>query len=151
MANPANYPAPALDPSVAFDMGVNGPIIHQRIIALLTVGLYPLYKAGVIPYEPLPETMLGEYSSPTPDVILYDNETDVTPVIIEICQTRGAKTDVLKVVQLVDGELYGIREGFVYDYKTQQWLRYKLGDGGIATADSFSTVLNLDLNQFLVS
>jgi hypothetical protein len=59
------------------------------------------------------------------------------------------KADLDKVIRLIDGELYDIREGFIYDYKTQQWLRYQLGDGGIATASSFSTVLQLDLNQYL--
>lgn len=41
--------------------GTNAPIVHQRIIARLTAELYPLYfREGVIPLEPLPETMLGE-------------------------------------------------------------------------------------------
>ena len=93
--------------------------------------------------------MLGEYSTPTPDLVLYDNDADQTPVIIEICQTRGTKGDLQKVVQLIDGQLYGIQEGFVYDYKTQQWLRYRLGDGAIATTSSQSEVLQLDLNQFV--
>ena len=150
MANPANYPVSALDPSIAYDMGVNAPVYHQRTIAYLTTGLLNAYRAGNCPYEPLPEMMVGEYSSPTPDLLLYDSATETVNVIIEICQTRGVRADLQKVIQLIDGELYGIREGFVYDYKTQQWLRYKLGDGGIATADSFSTVLNLDLSQFLV-
>lgn len=131
------------------DDGVNGPIIHQRIIARLTAGLYPLYTAKTIPYEPLPETMLGEYTSPTPDLILFDTQTDQTPVIIEICQTRGAKGDLEKTINLIDGELYGIREGFVFNYKTQQWLRYQLGDGGVATHSSFSEVLQVDLSTFV--
>lgn len=122
---------------------------HQRTIARLVTGLTIEYRADKQPYEPLPEMMVGEYSSPTPDVVLYDNATETTPVIIEVCQTRGLKADLDKVIRLIDGELYDIREGFIYDYKTQQWLRYQLGDGGIATASSFSTVLQLDLNQFL--
>jgi Uma2 family endonuclease len=130
-------------------MGVNAPVIHQRIIARLTAKLYPLFESGTIHYEPLPEMMLGEYSTPTPDLVLYDNDADQTPVIIEICQTRGTKGDLQKVVQLIDGQLYGIHEGFVYDYKTQQWLRYRLGDGGVATTSSQSDVLQLDLNQFV--
>lgn len=131
------------------DDGVNGPIIHQRIIARLTAGLYPLFRTGKILYEPLPETMLGEYTSPTPDLILFDNQTDQTLVIIEICQTRGAKGDLQKVVNLIDGELYGILEGFVFNYKTQQWLRYRLGDGGVAANSSFSEVLQVDLSTFV--
>ena len=149
MVTPVNYLETATRMTVANDMGVNAPIIHQRVIARLTAKLYPLYESGKITYEPLPETMLGEYSSPTPDVILYDNNADQTPVIIEVCQTRGVKGDLQKVIQLIDGELYGIREAFVYDYKTQQWLRYRLGDGGMTISSSQSDILGLDLNQFV--
>ncbi|GAB3990929.1 hypothetical protein GCM10028807_19360 [Spirosoma daeguense] len=131
------------------DDGANAPVIHQRVIARLTARLYPLYESGVIGYEPLPEMMVGEYSSPTPDVTLYDNTTDSTPVVIEICQTRGVKSDVEKIIRMVDGELYGIEEGFVYDYRRHQWLRYRKGDGGLPTESSFSDILNLDLNSFL--
>ena len=130
-------------------MGTNAPVIHQRVIAQLTTGLYPQFRSGAIPYEPLPEMMLGEYSSPTPDIILYDNATDQTRIIIEVCQTRGVKDDLQKVIRLVDGELYDIQEGFVYDYKTRHWFRYRLGDGGLTTESSFSDILQLDLNQFL--
>ncbi len=149
MATSVPYSEPTISLSMVNDMGVNAPVIHQRIIARLTARLYPLFEAATISYEPLPEMMLGEYSTPTPDVVLYDNETDQTPVIIEVCQTRGAKGDLQKVIQLIDGQLYGIQEGFVYDYKTRHWLRYGLGDGGIAVASSFSEVLKIDLNQFV--
>ena len=44
---------------------------------------------------------------------------------------------------------YGILEGFVYNYKTQQWLRYRKGDGGVATESAFSEVLQLDLKAFV--
>lgn len=140
MTVPTNYPTPTLDQSIAFDMDVDAPIYHQRTIARLTAGLYPLFRSGAIAFEPLPETMVGEYSSPTPDLVLYDNATDTAKGIIEIGQTRGLKADLQKVIQ----------EGFVYDYKTQEWLRYHLGDGGVTTSSSFSTVLGLDLNAFLV-
>ena len=46
-------------------------------------------------------------------------------------------------------DLYGIREGFMYNYKTHQWLRYRFGDGGLPTESSFSEILNLDLNTSL--
>ncbi len=149
MAIPVTYTPPELDPSVVYDMGVNAPKYHQRTIARLTAGLYPLYRQGSIPYEPLPETMVGEYSSPTPDLILFDSASETTKVIIEICQTIGLKADVKKVIELIDGELYGVEEGFVYNYKTFQWLRYRKGDEGQATETSYSDVLNLDLNTYL--
>jgi Uma2 family endonuclease len=145
-----DYSLPRSQPFlVQEDMGTNAPVIHQRIIAQLTTGLYPQFRSGAIPYEPLPEMMLGEYSSPTPDVILYDNAIDQTRVIIEVCHTRGVKDDIQKVIRLIDGELYGIQEGFVYDYKTRHWFRYRLGDGGLTTESSLSEILQLDLNQFL--
>ena len=132
------------------EMGVNAPVVHQRIIAQLTAGLYPLYKAGAIPYEPLPETMLTEgYASPTPDIIMYDTDTEQAVIIIEICQTKGAKADLDKVTRLIDSDLYGILEGFVYNYRTGHWLRYRKGDGGLSTESSFSELLQIDFGPFL--
>jgi Uma2 family endonuclease len=143
------YPLPESSKFLVHDDGVNAPVYHQRTIADLITGLKIEYRAGRIPYEPLPEMMVGEYSSPTPDVILHDDETQQTPLIIEICQTKGVKADLDKVVRLIDGGLYGIREGFVYDYRTQHWLRYCKGDVGQATETAFSDILQLDLSQFL--
>lgn len=133
------------------DIGVNAPRYHQSTIAKLTAGLYPLYRAGTILLEPLPEMMLTEgYSSPTPDIILYDYAEEQTRVVIEICQTNGQKNDLKKVIWLIEENEYGILEGFVYNYKTRIWLRYRKGDGGVATKSSFSDVLNLGLGIFLV-
>lgn len=101
--------------------------------------------------EPLPETMLDEgQASPTPDVILCDNESEQTPIMIEVCHTKGLKHDCNKVIRLIDEDEYGILEGFVYDYKTANWLRYRKGDAGLMTQTSFSDVLNLDLNVMLM-
>lgn len=132
------------------DMGVNAPIIHQSVIARLTAGLYPLYQSGKIAFEPLPETMLTEgYSSPVPDILLYDHQAEQAKVIVEVCQNNGLKHDTSKVIKLIEDNEYGILEGFVFNYKTQQWLRYRLGDGGVATNSSFSEVLQVDLSTFV--
>ncbi|MRS64247.1 hypothetical protein [Larkinella terrae] len=132
------------------EMGVNAPFIHQRTIAQLTAGLYPLYKTGKIPFEPLPEMMLTEgYATPVPDVLLYEYEKEQTRIIIEICQTSGQKRDLTKIIKLIDEDLYGILEGFVYNYKTAEWFRYRKGDGGLIENSSFSEILQLDLNSFL--
>lgn len=132
------------------DQGVWAPRIHQRVIAKLISGLSALYQNAVIKLEPLPETMLDEGRiSQVPDVSLYDNETDQTPIIIEICHTNGMKDDVLKVIELIDADRYGIREGVIYNYKTQHWLRYRFGDNGVTEASSYSVILSLNLNQFL--
>jgi Uma2 family endonuclease len=144
------YSFPSASRTILQDDGVYGPIPHQSVIARLTAGLYPFYRSGQIPYEPLPETMLlEEYAAPVPDVVLYDHEAEQVRVIIEVCKNTGFKHDTSKVIKLIDGELYGILEGFVYNYKTGQWLRYRKGDGGQATETAFSEVLNLDLGQFL--
>ena len=133
------------------DQAVYGPKDHQRVISKLNTRLGSrYYDQGSIQLEPLPETMLDEtQASPTPDVILFDNESETTPIIIEICHTVGQKKDIKKVIRLVDEDDYGILEGFVYNYKTQQWLRYKKGDAGLMTETSYSDVLKLDFNTLL--
>jgi Uma2 family endonuclease len=144
------YPLSASAKFLVHDDGVYGPLMHQSMIARLTAGLYPLYRSGQIPYEPLPETMLTEgYATPVPDVILYDHQAEETKVIIEVCKTSGEKSDLRKVIQLIDDEDYGILEGFVYNYKTDSWVRYRKGDGGQATETAYSDVLRLNLNDFL--
>ncbi|GAA4410001.1 hypothetical protein GCM10023187_34120 [Nibrella viscosa] len=49
------------------EMGTNAPFIHQRTIAALVAGLYPLYHHDkTIALEPFPEMMLDEgYNTPT--------------------------------------------------------------------------------------
>lgn len=133
------------------EMGVNAPLLHQQIISRLHVELGILYyKQHSIPYEPLPETMLTEgYGNPVPDIILFDHETEQTRLIIEVCQTSGQKNDLLKLIRLIEDNDYGILEGFVFNYKTQQWLRYRKGDGGVSTKSAFSEVLQLDLGAFV--
>lgn len=133
------------------DQGVWAPISHQRVIAKLTTGLGTLfYYQQAISLEPLPEMMLDEgKASLVPDISLRDTNAAQTPIIIEVCHTNGLKGDLRKVVQLIDEDLYGIREGFIHDYHTGQWLRYRKGDGGLTTESSFSDILQLDLNSFL--
>ncbi len=133
------------------DMSVYGLKAHQRIISKLNSGLGPLfYHKHTLHLEPLPETMLNEgEASPVPDLILYDNQNRVTPIIIEVCHTDGLRRDLRKVIRLIDDDDYGIIEGFIYDYIANQWFRYRMGDGGLPTESSFSELLQLDLNQFL--
>lgn len=133
------------------DFGVWAPADHQRVISKLTMHLGVLYHIEKqITLEPLPEAMLDEgKASEVPDVSLVDNEQATTPIIIEVCHSKGLKGDLQKVIQLIDGGLYGIREGFIYNYKTGDWLRYQLGDAGVATASSYSNLLGLDLQPFV--
>lgn len=134
----------------ALIMGTNAPKPHQRIIAKLTTRLTLAFEQGKISLEPLPETMLNEgQTSPTPDLILYDNILHETPVIIEVNHAAGVKSDIKKVQQLIDSEDYGIREGFIYDYNRQEWHKYKLGHGIIAENPSYCEAIQIDLATLL--
>ena len=139
-----------LFPEQLIDMGINAPKEHQRIISKLTTGLGSLYyQEQKIDLEPLPETMIDEgQTSPVPDVLLYDNEHQQTPIIIEVCHTTGVKNDTKKIIRLIDEFEYGIEEGFLYDYAAKQWFRYQKGSD-VETGNSYSRVLELDLNKFL--
>jgi Uma2 family endonuclease len=132
-------------------MGTNAPKSHQRIIGRLMIELGILYyKQGSIPLEPMPETMLNEdQTSPTPDIILFDNILSRTPVIIEVTHTTGVTGDLKKIRRLIIEEDYGINEGFVYDYKRNEWHKYKRSEGVITDKPSFCEAINLDLATLL--
>lgn len=138
-------------PEQLIDMGINAPKEHQRVISKLTTGLGGLYyQQKQIALEPLPETMLDEgQTSPVPDVLLYDNKKHTTPIIIEVCHSSGVRNDIKKIIRLVDEYDYGIEEGFLYDYVTHEWQRYRKGKGTVESNVSFSDILQLDLDQFL--
>jgi Uma2 family endonuclease len=132
-------------------MGTNAPKSHQRIIGRLMIELGILYyKQGSIPLEPMPETMLNEdQTSPTPDIILFDNVLSRTPVIIEVTHTTGVTGDLKKLRRLINEEDYGIEEGFVYDYKRNEWHKYHRDKGDITDQPSFCEAINLDLATLL--
>lgn len=133
------------------DDGTNSPMDHQLVISKLTTELGILhYHRRTLPLVPLPETPLAEGpGQAVPDLILYDPVAEETRVIIEICQNNGQRNDIRKIIHLIEDNDYGILEGFVYNYRTHQWHRYRKGDGGMATESSQSAVLNLDLNALL--
>lgn len=132
-------------------MGINAPWTHQRIIAKLLTRLGTMYyDTGAITLEPLPEAMLDEdKTSPVPDILLHDAALDQIRVIIEITRTKSTKADFKKIKQLIDDDDYGIEEGFVYDYKLNQWHKYKRGEGVITDHPSFCEAINLDLATLL--
>lgn len=145
------YDLPYSKPFMVEEDGTNSPFDHQRVISILTMELGILFHhRKTISLEPFPETPLSEGPGHSvPDVILFDSQTQETHVIIEVTLPRGVKNDLWKIVQLIDNNQYGILEGFVYNYRTGDWLRYRKGEGGVATETSFSDVLGLDLGQFL--
>jgi len=144
----SSYNAPFL---VHDDDATNSPLDHQRVISKLTMGLGILfYREGTIVLEPLPETPLAEGPGhQVPDVLLFDNKAEQTRIIIEVCQNRGQRNDLRKIIRLIEDDDYGILEGFVYNYKTGEWLRYRKGDGGEATATSYSDVMSVDLGPMV--
>ncbi|MCU0427140.1 MAG: hypothetical protein MUF71_16100 [Candidatus Kapabacteria bacterium] len=100
-------------------MGVNASRPHQRAISKLNTELgMRYYKLYAIALEPFPKMMLDEdKTSPTPDISLYDNVLENTPVIIEVTKTGMVQTDMKKGREIIDSHDYGFVEGFVYDYK----------------------------------
>ena len=128
-------------------IGVNAPKIHQRIIGQLLMRLGILYYIEKkIPYEPLPETMIDEsQTSPTPDILLFDNQKKINQVIIEVSGNTGARRDFEKVKQLV--QEYGVPEGFVYNYDTGGWRKYILATGEETQAPSYCEAIGLDLDR----
>ena len=138
-------------PFVVHDDGTNSPLAHQIIISKLTIELGILYyHKRTISLMPLPETPLGEGPGhQVPDVLLYDNQAEKTRIIIEVAQPRSADRDVYKIINLIENDNYGIEEGFVYNYHSGEWLRYRKGDGGAATASSFSEVMGVEMGEMV--
>lgn len=143
-------------PFLVDDDGTNLPYDHQRIISKLTVELGVLYyHKQTLPFIPLPETPLAEGPGyPVPDLILYEEKAEQTRVIIEVCNNRSVNSDLRKVIRLIEEDDFGIQEGFVFNYKTGEWLRYRKGDGavrrsGVATASSFSEVMDVEMGEMV--
>ena len=129
-------------------MGTNAPKEHQRIIVQLTHGLYDLYLKGHVKYEPLPETMIDESkTSATPDVLLFDSVSEKNVMFVEVTIPVSENFDFRKAIEVA--EKYQIPEGFVYNYKTHNWRKYKLGEGEITENPSFCDSIGYDLNEFL--
>lgn len=131
--------------------GTTSPMRHQLVISKLTTELGLLfYHQKAISLVPLPETPLNEGPGhAVPDLSLYDQVAEDTKVIVEVCQTNGQRNDLRKIIYLIEDNDYGILEGFVYNYRTNQWLRYRKGEGGVATESSVSVVLGVDLGRMV--
>ena len=106
-------------------MGVNAPRIHQAVIGQLVTGLINLYRSGKSRLMAYPEAMIDQsQTSPVPDILLANPQTELTEVLIEITHTQGVKKDTQKLKELMT--TYDVPEGFVYDYKLDLWHRYEL-------------------------
>lgn len=116
---------------------------------------YLHYRKHDIALEPLPETQIDEGQArridapPVPDILLYDNETYRTPIIIEICHPNGLNNDLKKIIRLIEDNDYGIEEGFIYDYVRGLWSKYQKGVGQVFEDPSYSAILGIDLASLL--
>jgi hypothetical protein len=124
------------------------PKEHQAVITRLIHGLADLYLRDKTQLFPYPETMIDEsQTSPAPDILLYDHKQEKTMVLIEITHSVGIKKDGSKVQALMND--YDVPEGFVYDYRKQQWYKFDRLTGPVKDNSSFSSMLQVDLNNFL--
>ena len=129
-------------------MGIIASRKHQAIIAQLIYGLTDLYRQSKTRLFAYPETMIDEgQTSPVPDVMLVDVDTDLTKAIIEITHTQGVKKDAEKLQTLMYD--YDVQEGFVYDYKKGTWRKFDLDKGEITENPSFCAAIGRDLSSYL--
>ena len=129
-------------------MRINAPRKHQAIIAQLVYGLTNLYLLGKTRLFAYPETMIDEsQTSPVPDVMLVDVDTDLTKAIIEITHTQGVKKDAQKLQELMVD--YDVEEGFVYDYKKEVWRKFKLLEGEVKEDPAFCESASVHLDKML--
>jgi hypothetical protein len=129
-------------------MGVSAPRVHQAIITKLIYGLTNLYLNARSRLFPYPETMIDEsQTSPAPDLMLVDVQTDLTKAIIEITHTQSVKKDTQKVLNLMRD--YDVPEGFVYDYKLSIWYKLDLKTGETTKNSAFCEAVHANLDDFL--
>ncbi len=129
-------------------MGVNAPRIHQAIIAQLVTGLTNLFVSGKSRLMAYPEAMIDQsQTSPVPDILLANPQTELTEVLIEITHTQGVKKDAQKLKELMT--TYDVSEGFVYDYKLNLWHRYELHNLDFDQSSSYCHTVGCSLNDFL--
>lgn len=130
-------------------MGVNAPRIHQAIIGRLIYWLTDLYLKNTTELIAYPEAMIDESTtSPVPDVMLVNHDTDLTEVIIEITHTQGVPKDIEKLKNLM--KVYRVGEGFVYDYKQKRWHKFRLGGPETGEASAFCDAVGQDLSAFVL-
>lgn len=135
-----------LDYPIQF-IGVNAPKEHQRIIRKLTQELGVLYDSGLIKFEPFPEVMIdSSATSPTPDLLLYDNILNRNVIIIEVA-ADGWRKDFRKVIELAND--FDLEEAFVYNYVKNKWLKYSTKIGEVTENPSFCDSIGYDLNNFV--
>lgn len=85
-------------------------------------------------------------SSEQPDVVIYSKKQDFKPIIaIEVCTTE----EIVEMVFLAKhlAETYQLREFFIFNYKTDQWLL--IDRHGLQNSSSYSSFLSVDLKKMI--
>lgn len=130
-------------------MVVNAPRIHQAIIGRLIYWLTDLYVKNQTDLIAYPETMIDESTaSPVPDVMLVNQDSELTEVIIEVTHTQGVAKDIEKLKSLM--RTYRVNEGFVYDYKLRSWHKFWLGGPDEGSSSAFCDAIGHDLADFVL-
>lgn len=125
-------------------MGINAPREHQRIIRNLIFNLTNqlLHQS----YDALPDSSMDadDHFSKCPDVLIEHDVNGSIPVIIEVTGKGGVKKDKKEIAELFlenEEQLYGLLEGFVFDYDTNKWHKITA-----ETESSYSDSLQIDLS-----
>jgi Uma2 family endonuclease len=130
-------------------IGVNAPRIHQAIIGRLIYWLTDLYLKNKTELIAYPETMIDESeTSPVPDIMLVNHDTDLTEVIIEVTHTQGVPKDIEKLKNLM--RIYRVNEGFVYDYRQKRWHKFRLGGSEQGENSSYCEAISGELAGFVL-
>lgn len=90
---------------------------------------------------------LHNIDSEQPDIVVYDKEDNLHPVmIIEFCDNENAE-DTFRTIEILS-RIYHIRESFVYNIENNIWYELKNGEDafGIST---YSDFFKMDLNRLL--
>ena len=128
---------------------VNAPCIHQAIIGRLIYWLTDLYIKNETELIPYPEAMIDESTtSPVPNIMLVNHDSDLTEVIIEVAHTQGVPKDSEKLRKLM--QVYRVGEGFVYNYKRKRWHKFQLGGPDVSEPSSFCDAIGHDLSPFML-
>lgn len=85
-----------------------------------------------------------------PDIVIRKegNSWNQPEIIIEVSRTRGYLTDIKKVTKAVKN-IRSLKEGFIFNYETGEGCRIKKTDFEEEDGESYSEILEFDLNDCL--
>ena len=126
--------------------------LHQEAIRNILVNYFTATKYKN--FEPIPDFAIDANDlagSQRPDVLFY-NKKGVCMVALELDNKKGIKVAATKSIEYLEDK--SSVEAFTYNYDTKTWVRYGVNDEDEIfeeTNESFSEVLQIDLDKLLVS